>query len=61
MSHGIFSKYFKHIFTNQKQKHKESINLWHEVNTTKFEYFMADNKQEPWYYSKTSADATINI
>ena len=33
-----------------------SLNLWHEVNTKELEYFMVDNKQEPWYDSKTSVD-----
>ena len=33
-----------------------SINLWHQLNTNKLEYFMVDNKQELWYDSKPSAE-----
>ena len=51
-----FSKRFKENFPKHKRKHNVSLNLWHEVNTKNIEYFMVDNKQEPWYDSKPSVD-----
>ena len=51
-----FSKNLKEKFLNYKRKHIASLKLWHEVNTKKIEYFMVDNKQEPWYDPKPSAD-----
>ena len=31
-------------FQNNKGTHNVSINLWHEVNTKKHDYFMVDKK-----------------
>ena len=61
-----FQKIFKENFRNHKRKHNMSLNVWHKVNTKNLEYSMVDNKQEPWYDSKPSADgkknsSTINI
>ena len=59
------SRNLKENFPNHKRKHNVSLKLWHEVNTKKLEYFLADNKQEPWYGSevkvlpKPSADGKI--
>ena len=50
-----FSDNLKENFLNHKQKHNVSLKLWHEVNTKKLDYFLVDNKQEPWYGSKPSA------
>ena len=54
-----FSKTFKDKFTNHKHKQDVILNSWHEVNTKKLEYFIVDNKHEPWYNSKPSADGFI--
>ena len=51
-----FSKNIKENFPNHEGKHNVSLNLWYEENTKNLEYFILDNKQEPWYDSKPSAD-----
>ena len=38
-----------------------SLNLRHEVDTKNLEYLMVDNKQEPWYDSKPSADGKKTV
>ena len=50
-----FSKKFKESFPSHTGKHNLSLNLWNDLNTKIFDYFMMDNKQEPWYDSKPSA------
>ena len=45
----ILSQYsgnLKDNFPNHKQKHNLSLTLYHETNTKKREYFLADNKPE---------------
>ena len=56
MSQGSFLKTFKEKFPNPEGENHVSLNLLHELNTQKLEYFIVDNKDEPWYYSKYSAD-----
>ena len=52
----IFSRNNRENFPNHKRKHNVSQSLCHEVHTKTLDYFMVDNKQKPWYYSKPSED-----
>ena len=56
-----FSKNLKENFPNHKRKNNVVFKLWHEVNTKTFEYFLADDKEEPWYDSETSADGKKTV
>ena len=60
VSQGSFLKKLKENFLDHKQKHNVSPNLWHEVNTKNIDYFMVDNKKEPWGDSKPSVDGREN-
>ena len=52
-------------FPNQKRKNNVSLKPLPEEYIYINYYFMVDNEQEPWYYSKPSEDQekglTINI
>ena len=38
----------KHNFPHHQRKLNVSLNLFHEENTKTIDYFLADNKPEPW-------------
>ena len=45
----------KHNFSHHQQKLNVSLNFCHEENTKTIDYFLVDNKQEPWYNYELSA------
>ena len=56
----------KHEFPYHQRKLNVSLNICHEENAKKLDYFLVDNKPEPWDDSEPSAVVpkkrfTINI
>ena len=51
-----YSVTIKETFPNHNQKYNVSLNQWHELNTKIIDYFIVDNEEEPWYYSRPSGD-----
>ena len=49
----------KHNFPHHQRKLNVSLNICHGENTKKLDYFLVDNKQEPWYDSEPSAVVPI--
>ena len=50
------SNELKHNFPHDQRKLNVSLNLCHEENTKTIDYFLVDNKPEPWDDSEPSAD-----
>ena len=49
------SNEWKHDFPNHQRKLNLSLNIRHEENTKTIDYFLVDNKPEPWDDSEPSA------